>query len=92
MDADNNLREAVRLLDVYSGGNGRFDVWAIAGRSRASCRAHVMSVLQGRKIPQSKSGVYDLRAALWQAAGIDGGCIAEKDERFTDFCRSLLVA
>lgn len=82
-----NTREAVRLLGVYTAG--RYDFWILAGPSKASCRAHVMSALLGRKVPQSQSGVTMLRAAFHALAQPAGGCMAQRDESFEAWCQSL---
>jgi hypothetical protein len=77
-----NEREALRLLGVYTAG--RFDVWALAGSQRASCRAHIMSELLGVKTPQSKAGVNAIRDAFYRVAGdaITGDCIAVREDSF----------
>jgi hypothetical protein len=87
MDIAPNLKEALTVLGTYTAG--RYDVWLLAGNSRAGCRAHVMSVLQGIRVPQSKAGVNALRDALYQAAGIEGECLAEKDDKFLQFAKQL---
>jgi hypothetical protein len=84
------MNEAIRLLGVYTAG--RFDIWALAGSSRASCRAHVMSALKGHKVPQSQSGVTALREefcnqARAHGAVIDGDCIAVREDQFIAWCR-----
>jgi hypothetical protein len=86
--AATNLSEAIRLLGVYTAG--RFDVWMLAGGAKASCRAHVLSVLTGARVPQSKAGVNALRAALNEAANITGDCIAHREENFVTFCKGVV--
>ncbi len=83
----NNIREAVRLLGVYTAG--RFDIWALAGPARASCRAHVMSVLTGTRTPQAKAGVTMMREAFYTVAGdsIVGSCIAQREDAFITWCK-----
>jgi hypothetical protein len=75
-----NTQEAIHWLGVYT--NGHFDIWMLAGSAKASCRAHVMSVLLGVKTPQSKAGVTALREAFYQAGNIQGDCLAAKEENF----------
>ena len=87
MHTDTKLVDAVRVLGTYTAW--RFDLWILAGNQRASCRAHVMSVLMGQKMPQSKSGVTALRAEFNQRAGITGDCPAHREENFIAFCREL---
>jgi hypothetical protein len=82
---DSALLEATKLLGTYTAG--RFDIWALAGSSRASCRAHVMSALMGRRIPQSKSGIYALREEFERRAGACGECNAERETNFRNWAR-----
>ena len=81
------LQQAIRTLGAYTAG--RFDIWLLAGPAKASCRAHVMSDLLGVRTPQSKSGVFAIRAEFYRQAGIAGGCEAQREESFREFCRSL---
>ncbi len=86
---DHELREACRIIGVYTAN--RFNTWALAGPARASCRAHVMSVLMGRKMPQSKSGVTAIEAELHRRAGIEmspDSCSASRQREFTNLCRA----
>lgn len=90
-----NIKEAVRVLAAYTAD--RFDLWALAGGARASCRAHVMSVLLGRKVPQSKSGVFAMREAFYAvpefaSAGDSDECAAGQDARFRAKCRAIMAA
>ena len=75
-----NVKEAIQLLNIYTAG--RFDIWMLAGSARASCRAHVMSTLNGYKTPQSKSGVTALRSAFYSALNITGECEAHRADNF----------
>ena len=81
---DVELRGACRLLGVYTAN--RFDVWALAGPARASCRAHIASVLLGRKVPQAKAGVTMLRDELFTRSGVTGNCLAAREEAFIRLC------
>lgn len=84
--------EAVRLLGVYTAG--RFDIWMLAGNHKGTCRAHVMSALMGRKMPQSKSGVTMLRTAFYErvealtGARPAGDHIAARETSFIAWCRA----
>lgn len=82
-------REAIKLLGTYTAGS--FDVWALAGPAKASCRAHVMSALMGQKMPQSKSGVNAIIAAFYSRCSITGDHIAGRDKNFREFCRATLA-
>jgi hypothetical protein len=57
---DVELYAACRLIDVYCGGRF-YDLWQLAGPAKASCRAHVMSTLLARKVPQGT----DLLGSSW---------------------------
>ena len=78
------LGEAIRVLGIYTAG--RFDVWMLAGNQKASCRAHVMSILLGKSTPQSKSGVNAIRDAFYLACNITGECPSHREENFRTFC------
>jgi hypothetical protein len=80
-----NLNEAIRLLGIYSAG--RFDIWALAGSSRASARSHVMSTLVGSKVPQSKAGVNAIRSAFYSALEIHGEHEAARESAFVRVCK-----
>ena len=57
-----NVAEALRLYSAYTAG--RFNAWDLAGSAKASCRAHIMSALYGRKVPQREAGVTAIREAF----------------------------
>jgi hypothetical protein len=80
-----NLREALRLLGVYTAG--RYDIYALAGSARAGCRAHIMSELVGAKTPQSKAGVTALRSAFYVACQVTGECEAHRERTFVNIAR-----
>lgn len=82
------MSEAVRLLGVYTAG--RFDIWALAGSSKASCRAHVMSALLGRRAVQRESGVTALRSEFYRRLEIEGSCEAVRERNFISKCRELV--
>ena len=65
-----NVRKALNLLRVYTADT--YDIWALSGSSKASCRAHIMSALEGTRVPQSKAGVNALRSAFEGALGAHG--------------------
>lgn len=83
-----NVQEAIRVLGTYTAG--RFDIWMLSGSSKASCRAHVMSILQGKRVPQSQSGVTAIRSAFYTALGITGECEAHRQEIFQAVCREAV--
>lgn len=85
MSESANTAEAVRLLGVYTAG--RFDVWVLAGNAKAGCRAHIMSALLGRRVPQSKSGVNAMREAFYNLANPAGDCPAAREKSFIAWCR-----
>lgn len=82
-----NTREAIRLLGAYTAG--RFDIWILAGSARASCRAHVLSALTGKKVPQRMAGVTALRSAFYTALEIAGECEAHREENFVAACKQV---
>lgn len=82
-----NQSEALRLLGSYTAG--RYDFWALAGNCRATSRAHIMSVLEGKRVPQSKAGVNAMRAAFHAFIVPAGDCIALQDDSFVDMARRI---
>ena len=82
-----NEHEFIRLIGVYTAG--RFDPYDLAGPAKASCRAHCMSALAGKRMPQSKSGVTVLREELFRITGAQGECLAEREQ---DMLRTLQAA
>ena len=82
-----NVKEAIRLTGIYTGYT--YNLWALAGNAKAGCRAHIMSALVGKRMPQSKSGVTALRSALYSTLGIDGTCIADEEEKFKVICKAM---
>lgn len=89
---NDNHREALRLLGVYTAG--RFDPWILMGPSKASCRAHVMSAFNGKKTPQSKSGVNAIKEAFYAIVNAEGtgvfktdDCSASQDVAFAAWAR-----
>ncbi len=84
------LGEAIRLLGIYTAG--RYDVWILAGRAKASCRAHVLSTLLDKTVPQSKAGVNAIRDAFYSACRITGETINEREENFAAFINKYETA
>lgn len=84
-----NTTQAIRLFSAYTAG--RFYVWGLAGSAKASCRAHIMSAILGRKATQRESGINALRDALVGALGIDraGHCSASLDDAIETAARQI---
>lgn len=80
-----NTREAIRLLKAYTAGS--CDIWQLAGPSKASCRAHIMSALAGHRVPQAKAGVNALRDRFYSIANPAGNCPAMREEAFTQWAK-----
>jgi hypothetical protein len=79
-----NAIKAINTLQIYS---KYFDIWSLAGNSRASCRAHVMADLLGKdKVAQSKAGINAIRDEFYKQLNITGQTIAERDDNFINFC------
>lgn len=86
---DNNTIKALKTLSTYTAG--RFDVWALAGDSKKSCRQHVMSELLGAKTPIAKCGVTAIREEFQKRLGATGDCIAAREGDFIKKARALLA-
>ena len=80
--------EAIRLLNIYTAGS--YDFFVLSGSARASCRAHIMSVLCGRHVPQKESGIFALRQEFYTKLGIAGNCEAVRSRNFRSLCKSAL--
>lgn len=79
-----NLSEAIHLLGIYTAD--RFDLWLLAGKQKASSRAHILSFLTGENVPQSKAGVNALRDAFYHAMDVTGETPAEREDCFVAAC------
>lgn len=80
---------ALKYLGAYTAG--QFDFWMLAGNQKATCRAHVMSELMGKKMPQSKSGVTALREAFYAIAKPEGNCLAIQEKSFVEWAKQQLA-
>jgi hypothetical protein len=85
-----NTVEALKLVKTYAGG--RFHIWNLAGNAKASCRAHIMSVLLGVKMPQIKAGMTAMAAALLDAVGAAGDCPAARESDFAAKAQAIIAA
>jgi hypothetical protein len=77
---------AIRLLSRYTAG--QFDVYALAGSSKASCRADIMSELNGVRTPQAKACITALRARFFDLAGVQPDCYARQTDDFIAWCKA----
>lgn len=77
----------ISLVHTYTAG--RFDLWALSGDSKASCRAHVLSVLQGANVPKSRASLTVLTQALHGLGRITGSYPAERNTNFLLWIKSL---
>ena len=82
-----NEKEFVRLIGVYTAR--RFCTWQLAGQSKASCRADIMSALHGARVPQSKAGVTVIESAVHSLFDTQGRCIAARE---SDLIRKINAA
>ncbi len=74
---ESNQLDFLRLIQQNSFGS--FDVYRLAGPYNAKTRARIMSALHGRKIPQAKSGVEAMRAAMFEILKPSGDCLAARE-------------
>jgi hypothetical protein len=84
-----NRYDSVALLSTYTAGT--FDLSALMGPVRASCRAHIASVIDGKRVPQSKAGVTALRAAFYLMAEPVGDCLAAREGSFIAWCKRVMA-
>lgn len=90
IELTDNQKEAIRLLGAYTAG--RFDIWELAGNAKASCRAHIMSALNGKRTPQSKSGVYAMYEAFFSLSDPHFPkytCNAVRESNFIEWARAV---
>lgn len=81
--------EALRLLKIYTAGS--CIIYNLAGPAKASCRAHIMSAIKGRKMPQSQSGITALTREFYTLAQVTGNCGAAREENFINWAKSQQV-
>jgi hypothetical protein len=81
------VRVAVQLLGVFT--RDRFQVDMLAGPANARNRVAVMSAMAGQRMPQSKSGITAIRAAMYAALNIEGSCQAVRDDHFIAAARAM---
>lgn len=79
-------RSGMHFLEVYTGG--RYDINTLAGPANASRRAHIMSALYGKRIPQAKSGINAMWGAFFVIAGVDGNCIRHREDAFIEWAQT----
>ena len=79
---------AVQLLGAWT--RNRFDIWNLAGNHHAGNRAILLSLVVGKRMPQSKAGVTALRYEFYTMLGIIGTCEAHREDNFSSVCRELL--
>ena len=79
-------RSGLHFLGVYTGG--RYDINTLAGSSKASCRAHVMSALYGKRMPRAKSGINAMWGAFFVIAGVEANCIRHREDAFIEWAQS----
>lgn len=85
-----NQLDALKLLGVYTAN--RFDFWVLSGRSKASCRAHIMSTFYGHRVPQAKAGVFVMEEAFTDLADtVVGGCRASRTPLFREWALKRLA-
>ena len=85
-------REVARLLAIYTGGRISHYSWSLTGPAKASCRAHIMSEIIGRKATQRESGINALESALFLVFEPMGDCLASRRDHLAKLCRGLLEA
>ncbi len=72
--------EALKLLRTYCGGTLFFR--RLTGPAKATCRAHILSVLTGTKVPKSKAGIHALEEALYAFVKPEGQSPSAQEQAF----------
>ena len=83
-----NQIQALRLLKVYTAGY--YDVYSLAGPAKASVRAHIMSTLAGKRVPQSQAGINAIRDAFMALSNVTGTCQHDREENFAAWANAQL--
>ena len=83
-----NQIAALQLLKVYT--RGTFDFWDMMGPYNAAERAEVMTALCGKRVPQSRSGVTQMRSIFHDRARIVGDHIAARQTAFAQWANETL--
>lgn len=81
------LIEAVRVLGIYTAGSYR--VWNLMGPAKATCRAHVMSALLGKRVPQARAGVNAISAELCRQFEVAEGSLSATEDRIEQLCKAV---
>lgn len=89
MATQRSILAATKLLGIYTADH--FDFWMLAGPSKASCRAHILSVLEDKRIPQRLAGVTALQDSFFAIAKPAGNCMAAKDQSFVAWARATIT-
>jgi len=80
------MTEAKRLFRVYTGDTGRID--ALYGPAKAGCRAHILSALEGKRVPQSRAGWRVFRKAMFDLFGASGNCLAARESSLVELAQA----
>lgn len=80
-----NLREAARLLHVYTKGNN--DCLDLAGQYNSEKRQEIMSLLLGKKVPKSLATCGGLTRVFCEVIGIGGDCHVERERNLKQWAR-----
>lgn len=84
-----NELEALRLTGVYTAGH--FDLWTLVGPAKATCRAHIMSVLRGHRVPQARAGITVLQSTLWALCPtMPNDCIAVRESHWEQWAKETI--
>ncbi len=85
-----NQTQALRLLQTYT--RGSFDPWDMMGPHNAARRAEVMTVLTGKRVPQSGAGVTTLRRVFHNRANVLGDYPRARDGNFAKWALEQVTA
>jgi len=86
---DESILKALRSFSTYSAG--RFDVYSLAGDSKAKARQQVMSELMGAKVPRAKCGINAIKEEFQRRLGVTGATIAEREGNMIKKARAVLA-
>ena len=81
-----NLKLALQTLYGFT---PTFNVWALAGKYNVKKRQLILESLRNERVPQSKCGINNLTAELYEALSVEGNTPRNKEIDFVNKCNNF---
>lgn len=82
--------DATIIAAVRSATKGTYRFDHLCGPHMAESRAAILTAITGKKVAKSNARYGEVRRLCYELAGIDGGCEAERESRWVEFCRATM--